>query len=995
MSLTSKKAPNWQRSAIHSAIALAFTNVVFVAPSAAIQDCTPTSSISTALTATQRPCNNDTVTVTSTGSVKVEGSGNVVTAFQYQSLDGSLANAGTISAINAGAIAETYSAFAGAFGVSISQPDTLAGSLSNSGTISATVAGAQVSSVRATGVYTSGLLSGSLTNSGTISAAVSGGHASSVEAYGVAVDGELRGSLTNSGTISATVSGGRYGWVDAVGVGVDASLSGSLTNSGTISAAASGGDGMGVAFGVEVGGGINGSLTNSGAINATASSNTFEGGKGFRRPSNAAIAYGVHVNGISGSFANSGAINATATLTTVDGGEGYGQAEAIGVRTTELSGSFTNSGTINATATLATADGGEGFAVGVELLAGSSYHGMGDTLRNAGTLTNTGMISATANGNGGAAYGVAAPDGFSGTLNNSGRITASAPSGTAYSLYIGDGGEGGKGATTPTGVINNQAGGFLGGNLVIGSSVREVTNAGTIFIPSQLTATIIERIDGGEGGDAMPHALADSGPINAGGVGYIAGNYTQLAGGRVDLGVSNATSYGSLHVGGTADLRASNLIGIHAKPNNTLLAGDKLTNVLSSDNPLLGVANGTSVSVVGTPLFGFSGAGNAENGIDVTVTSKSTFTGILGKGVANALDGLVTGYSGTGAMDPLLDALYGLDSVDELKDVATRLAPSLSDGMNRTAASVIGDVNRIINSRQFANRGQSSGDSFYGDRYFWFKPFGSYAKQGEHSDVMGYNANSYGLVFGVDGEISDTTRIGGAFAYATSNVDGESSTVKQSGDVDSYLLTAYGSHSLDAVTNVNFQAGYGVQRNDSKRVIAVGGLWALPTSTATADYNGWSANLGVGVERAYAINQSTTFIPSVRADYIKVHNDGYNEKGAGVLNLDVGSSKAESLVLGVDGKFDFAIDETSKITANLGIGYDVLNDQGSVTSAFVGGGGAFTTDGTDQSPWVYRGGLGYVMSKTKSLELSVRYDIEGRSSDFTNQTGSLNLRMPF
>ena len=910
MSLTSKKAPNWQRSAIHSAIALAFTNVVFVAPSAAIQDCTPTSSISTALTATQRPCNNDTVTVTSTGSVKVEGSGDVVTAFQYQSLDGSLANAGTISAINAGAIAETYSAFAGAFGVSISQPDTLAGSLSNSGTISATVAGAQVSSVRATGVYTSGLLSGS------------------------------------------------------------------LTNSGTISAAASGGDGMGVAFGVEVGGGINGSLTNSGAINATASSNTFEGGKGFRRPSSAAIAYGVHVNGISGSFANSGAINATATLTTVDGGEGYGHAEAIGVRTTELSGSFTNSGTINATATLATADGGEGFAVGVELLAGSSYHGMGDTLRNAGTLTNTGMISATANGNGGAAFGVAAPDGFSGTLNNSGRITASAPSGTAYSLYIGDGGEGGKGATTPTGVINNQAGGYLGGNLYIGDSVARVTNAGTIAIPAPAV------------GDLQLFRGFISG-------GYIAGNYQQLAGGRVDFGVSNATSYASLSIGGTADLRASNLIGVHAKPNNTLLAGDKLTNVVSSANPLLGVSDGTQVSVVGTPLFGFSGAGNAENGIDVTVTSKSTFTGILGKGVANALDGLVTGYTGTGALDPLLDALYGLDSVDELKDATTRLAPSLSDGINRSAASVIGDVNRIINSRQFANRGQSSGDSFYGDRYFWFKPFGSYAKQGEHSDVMGYNANSYGLVFGVDGEISDTTRIGGAFAYATSNVDGESSTVKQSGDVDSYLLTAYGSHSLDAVTNVNFQAGYGVQRNDSKRVIAVGGLWALPTSTATADYNGWSANLGVGVERAYAINQSTTFIPSVRADYIKVHNDGYNEKGAGVLNLDVGSSKAESLVLGVDGKFDFAIDETSKITANLGIGYDVLNDQGSVTSAFVGGGGAFTTDGTDQSPWVYRGGLGYVMSKTKSLELSVRYDIEGRSSDFTNQTGSLNLRMPF
>ena len=676
-------------------------------------------------------------------------------------------------------------------------------------------------------------------------------------------------------------------------------------------------------------GDLSGALNNSGTISASV-----DGGEGI----------GVYVtDDLSGALNNSGTISAAMNAV-------YGLAAGVQVGT--LSGTLTNSGTISAAM-----NGVYGLATGVQV----------GTL--SGTLTNSGTISAAINGVYGRAAGVQV-NSLDGTLNNSGRITASAPDGQAFSLYIGDG----KGSST--GVVNNQVGGYLGGNLYIGDSVARVTNAGTIAIPAPAV------------GDLQLFRGFISG-------GYIAGDYQQLAGGRVDLGVSNAASYGSLHVGGTADLRASNLIGIHAKPNNTLLAGDKLTNVLSSDNPLLGVANGTSVSVVGTPLFGFSGAGNAENGIDVTVTSKNTFTGILGKGVANALDGLVTGYSGTGAMDPLLDALYGLDSVDELKDVATRLAPSLSDGMNRTAASVIGDVNRIINSRQFANRGQSSGDSFYGDRYFWFKPFGSYAKQGEHSDVMGYNANSYGLVFGVDGEISDTTRIGGAFAYANSNVDSESSTVKQSGDVDSYLLTAYGSHSLDAVTNVNFQAGYGVQRNDSKRVIAVGGLWALPTSTATADYNGWSANLGVGVERAYAINQSTTFIPSVRADYIKVHNDGYNEKGAGVLNLDVGSSRAESLVLGVDGKFDFAIDETSKITANLGIGYDVLNDQGSVTSAFVGGGGAFTTDGTDQSPWVYRGGLGYVMSKTKSLELSVRYDIEGRSSDFTNQTGSLNLRMPF
>ena len=857
MSLKRQSVPHWKRSAIHSAIVFAFSNTVFVGSAAAISLCpqarTSSETISTTKTETQCPENSSVVSVSSSGSVSVEEAGFAV-AFAYESLDGSLDNAGTISATSVGASVA-------AFGVLVNSPDTLAGSLTNSGTISARARIIDGNGY-AVGVGVSGLLSGQLTNSGTISASADGGEG---WAFGVAVFGDLSGALNNSGTISASVDGG-----EGIGVYVTDDLSGALNNSGTISA----------------------------AMNAV---------------------YGL----------------------------------ATGVQVGTLSGTLTNSGTISAAM-----NGVYGLATGVQV----------GTL--SGTLTNSGTISAAINGVYGRAAGVQVNT-LDGTLNNSGRITASAPDGQAFSLYIGDG----KGSST--GVVNNQVGGYLGGNLYIGDSVARVTNAGTIAIPAPAV------------GDLQLFRGFISG-------GYIAGNYQQLAGGRVDIGVSNATSYGSLSIGGTADLRASNLIGVHAKPNNTLLAGDKLTNVVSSANPLLGVSDGTQVSVVGTPLFGFSGAGNAENGIDVTVTSKSTFTGILGKGVANALDGLVTGYTGTGALDPLLDALYGLDSVDELKDATTRLAPSLSDGINRSAASVIGDVNRIINSRQFANRGQSSGDSFYGDRYFWFKPFGSYAKQGEHSDVMGYNANSYGLVFGVDGEISDTTRIGGAFAYANSNVDSESSTVKQSGDVDSYLLTAYGSHSLDAVTNVNFQAGYGVQRNDSKRVIAVGGLWALPTtSTATADYNGWSVNLGVGVERAFAVNQSTTFIPSVRADYIKVHNDGYNEKGAGVLNLDVGSSKAESLVLGVDGKFDFAIDETSKVTANLGIGYDVLNDQGSVTSAFVGGGGAFATDGTDQSPWVYRGGLGYVMSKTKSLELSVRYDIEGRSSDFTNQMGSVNLRMPF
>lgn len=90
----------------------------------------------------------------------------------------------------------------------------------------------------------------------------------------------------------------------------------------------------------------------------------------------------------------------------------------------------------------------------------------------------------------------------------------------------------------------------------------------------------------------------------------------------------------------------------------------------------------------------------------------------------------------------------------------------------------------------------------------------------------------------------------------------------------------------------------------------------------------------------------------------------------------------------------YALSDTAKLTANLGVGYDVINDRNSVTSPCRRW-GCLSTKGIDQSPWIIRGGLGYVMAKSKAMEVSARYDFETRSSDFTNQTASINLRMPF
>ena len=84
----------WKRTAMHSALAVAFTNLAFVAPAVAVCPVT-TATISTAV-GPQTPCPGDTVTVTSTGSA-TSTAGNPAAGFLYGAdLAGRLTNDGAI-----------------------------------------------------------------------------------------------------------------------------------------------------------------------------------------------------------------------------------------------------------------------------------------------------------------------------------------------------------------------------------------------------------------------------------------------------------------------------------------------------------------------------------------------------------------------------------------------------------------------------------------------------------------------------------------------------------------------------------------------------------------------------------------------------------------------------------------------------------------------------------------------------------------------------------
>lgn len=395
---------------------------------------------------------------------------------------------------------------------------------------------------------------------------------------------------------------------------------------------------------------------------------------------------------------------------------------------------------------------------------------------------------------------------------------------------------------------------------------------------------------------------------------------------------------------------------------------------------------GTAISgtvwyyVIGPGGVGVGGAPYVPPPPSVSVfTSSSNMTNSPAYGAARVID----------ATPGLLNLFTSLSGDRAVSNAASQTLPLLTGHSMAASRSALNGINRVIQARLEANRGMSSGDVFGGDRNFWIKPFGSKATQGDSDGVSGYKAETYGVALGADAAINPALRLGVAFAYADSNIDNRSSIAKQSADVNVYQLVGYGSYSLDERTEVNFQVDVGRNNNNGKRTIA------FTNTQAKSDYHSTTAHVGAGIGRSYAIAPQTTLTPAVRADYTWIRDSSYTEKGAGLLNLDVDGRSTEAFVIGVEGKLAHQLNERTTLTANLGVGYDAINENSSITSAFAGSpGAAFVTRGIDPSPWITQGGFGMVYRTKQGLEINGRYDAEHRTG-FLNHTASVKLRWDF
>ena len=554
--------------------------------------------------------------------------------------------------------------------------------------------------------------------------------------------------------------------------------------------------------------------------------------------------------------------------------------------------------------------------------------------------------------------------------------------------------------TESTATINfiNNAGSILGFNLNSGAgatdvfigienygAIGEITNTGTIAptrnlnfsygILNDVNTGTITTLNNAQGAGNANGALTYNGALPT--------NYNII--------INSPTSYGKLLVTngtGTTNFGIYNGSTVANGTYSSVLSGltaNKLVATTGSYNSATWTLNNSSGNIWDLIISGVSSGGgssssSSSNYFSNTISNRN-FTG---SNAARVLDNL---SANPGAMASVITALDGLSGVAQANAV-TQTLPAIIGASNIVTTSSMQALNQVVQYRQSALRGMASGSDYIGNRDMWVKAYGSWTNQNDLNGVAGYKINNGGLAIGLDKGLSPKMNFGTVFAFANSGVSSNSSTAPSSVNINSYQLGVYGDYVFQKNLIANAQLDIGMNQNKSYRNIVFMG------TNAHANYNSYSGHIGTGIKYVKPINSRNTFIPSIRVDYTNVQSKGYNETGAGVLNLQVNSQTYNTLPVSVDFRIDHTLRNKLILSGNMGAGYNILNNQVSLTSAYQGGGSTFATNGLQVSPWIYNAGLELSGQMIKGLEINVRYDNVFSTTGYMNQMVSAKLKMP-
>ncbi|MBL8543612.1 MAG: autotransporter domain-containing protein [Hyphomonadaceae bacterium] len=332
----------------------------------------------------------------------------------------------------------------------------------------------------------------------------------------------------------------------------------------------------------------------------------------------------------------------------------------------------------------------------------------------------------------------------------------------------------------------------------------------------------------------------------------------------------------------------------------------------------------------------------------------------------------------TAAFTPLITALQsdddaaaafaGLDTQGEFLTSYTNLMPSYASAATELAATAIQQMQSATTNRMANTRLQGLNEVSV-----WAQEIGyGLERTPPNANGQEFRGTGFGFAVGIDGPLDNGALFGLSASFLASQAeepvrpDGEISS--WFGQANAYLGTAMGPVDLD------FVVGAGGGKMSSRRFIEVGSFNAL----SEADWWGYE---GHGAARASVpLSLSEHFIVTPRAalTYVFLGEQGYEESGAGSLDIEADDATSQRLWgdLGVDFAARWSTRNGGSMSPHIYLGYraNVIDEGAERTFRYVGGSDFTLTDEPlgDGGPLA---GLGFDFSNGFST-ISIGYEGE-------------------
>ncbi|EJL99358.1 outer membrane autotransporter barrel domain-containing protein [Pseudomonas sp. GM102] len=261
----------------------------------------------------------------------------------------------------------------------------------------------------------------------------------------------------------------------------------------------------------------------------------------------------------------------------------------------------------------------------------------------------------------------------------------------------------------------------------------------------------------------------------------------------------------------------------------------------------------------------------------------------------------------------------------------------------------------------------------------WLKVLGAWGKSDGGHDNASSNSSIGGLLAGVDGLITEDTRLGFVTGYSDSSLSMGDGT-HSSASVDSYHLGAYLGHEIDAL-RLSVGGAYSWHRIDVKRDLQFNGVSGKQKSKRDAT----SAQLFT--EAAYRLDlQPIALEPFVNLAYVHLNTESFSEKGdAAALKGGENNRDVVLSTLGLRASKAIALSDQQQLelSGTLGWQHNLSNTRSEDHLAFVNGNTAFSVQSVsmDRDALVVGARAGLALGRDTRLNLDYNGLLGSREKD--------------